>query len=145
MITARLIAALFCLSGSLAFSADLLEPMKAIEQFGAITIGDGSSYFSFAKDGSFQSGPLNISGRTMKGYWIKGENGRFVVTARLGWINGVSTGNEYRRIVFQIWNGSKNGKKTMIAPGLAEPDFDCYFLIDEMITIPKPAKPIPLP
>lgn len=139
----HLLAVLFCLSCSPAFSADVLAPMKAIEQFGAITIGDGSSFFSFAKDGSFNSGPLGQSGRTMKGYWSKDEDGRFVVTARMGWINGLSLPDQYRRIVFRISHVSKNGKKGITSPWTAEPDFDSYFLIEEMTTIPKPAKPIP--
>ncbi|MCX6852455.1 MAG: hypothetical protein NTY98_26490 [Verrucomicrobia bacterium] len=139
----HLIAVLFYLSCSPAFSADVLEPMKAIEQFGAITIGDGSSFFSFAKDGSFDSGPLGESGRSLKGYWFKDENGMFVVTARLGWVNGLSLNDQYRRIVFHISHVSKNGKKGITSPWTAEPDFDSYFLIDEMIAIPKPAKPIP--
>lgn len=139
----HLLAVLFCLSCSPAFSADVLEPMKAIEQFGAITIGDGSSFFSFAKDGSFNSGPLGQSGRTMKGYWSKDEDGRFVVTAKFGWINGLSLDEQYRRIVFRISHVSKNAKKGITSPWTAEPDFDSYFLIEEMTTIPKPEKPIP--
>ena len=137
----HLLAVLFCLSCSPVFSADLLEPGKAIEQFGAITIGDGSSFFTFSKDGSFNSGPLGMSGRTMKGYWFKDEDGMFVVTAKFGWINGLSLDEQYRRIVFRISHVSRHVKEGK-TPHVAEPDFDSYFLINEMITIPKPEKPI---
>lgn len=138
----HLLAVLLCLSGSLAFSADVLEPIKAIKQFGAITINDGSSFFTFSEGGAFRSGPLGISGRTMNGYWSVNDDGQFIVTVRLGWVNGISARNQYRRIVFHISHVSKRAGQpgSAINPG---DDFDSYFLIEEMTTISKPEKPIP--
>ena len=116
---------------------------QAIEQFGRVSISDGTSYFTFAKDGSFDSGPLGLSGRTLRGRWTTGVDGRIVVTARLGLKNGISSGDQYRRIVFFIWHVPQ---RTRELPTTSEPfasPFDSHFLIEEMLQIPKPSKDFP--
>ena len=116
-----------------------LPPLKAMEQFGSISITDGSSFFTFSKDGSFRSGPLGISGREFEGRWTA-DDSRFTVTAKLGWINGTSTGHDYRRIVFVIYSVRKRPPETNPSFGGAHPKlFDGYFLIDELVRIPEPA------
>ena len=136
---------LFFSAASLVAAADdtLIPPLKAIEQFGGIAISDGSSYFRFSKDGSFESGPIGISGRTMKGHWTKNSDGFFVATARLGWVNGISSGDQYRRIVFHISHVTKRAVPLKPGFGTSAEIFDSYFLIDEMVSIPKPAEEIP--
>ena len=116
-----------------------LPPLKAIEQFGSISITDGSSFFTFSKDSSFRSGPLGISGREFEGHWTA-EGARLVVTAKLGWMNGASTGHDYRRIVFVIYSVRRRSPETKSSLGGAHPELsDCYFLIDELVSIPEPA------
>jgi hypothetical protein len=126
--------------------ADAMKSAEtAIEQFGGISICDGSSFFTFSKDGSFESGPLGMSGRTMKGHWTKDADGHLVATARLGWINGASSGDQYRRIVFFISHVSKRKEEgDKIRHGFAPSTlFDSYFFIEEMMSIPKPREEIP--
>lgn len=116
-----------------------IPALQAIEQFGGITITDGSSFFTFSKDGSFQSGPLGMSGRAFKGRWIS-SGLTFKVTAKLGWINGLSTDQEYRRIDFVIYHVQKRQPKEKPFNGKQPELFDSYFFIDELVKIPKPAE-----
>jgi hypothetical protein len=115
-----------------------IPPLKAIEQFGSISIADGSSFFTFSKDGSFQSGPLGLSGRTFEGRWTA-SNLTFTVIAKLGWVNGASTDQDYRRIVFVIYDVWKRRPDTKPFRRSQPEFFDSYFLIDELAKIPKPA------
>src|SRR4051812_17007440 len=84
-----------------------MPPLKAIEKFGSISIADGSSFFTFSKDGSFQSGPLGISGRAFEGRWTASGDYTFSVIAKVGWVNGASSGQDFRRIVFAIYHVRK--------------------------------------
>ncbi len=134
-----LLAFLLCAAPLIATAEeDSFSPLKAIKQFGGISITDGSSFFTFSKDGSFRSGPLGISGREFEGHWTA-DGPRLVVTAKLGWINGVSTGHDYRRIVFVIYSVRRRPPENKPSLGGAQPElFDCYFLIDELVSIPEP-------
>lgn len=114
-----------------------LDPAKVIEADGSIALEDGSSYYIFLKDGGFSSGPIGLSGRTLDGTWKSPEPGRFVVTARKGWINGLSTGSSYHRIVFSIRPGKKEPLRSGSIPALMK--FAAYFLIEEFVEIPAPA------
>ena len=119
------------------------SPLNAIKHFGSITIADGGSYFTFSKDGAFHSGPLGMSGRELDGHWTAraGETGdatTFTVIAKAGWMNGLEVNDDYRRIVFEIYDVQKRGsnqKPTSFAPA---PLFDGYYYIDELVRIPKP-------
>jgi hypothetical protein len=120
-----------------------ISALQAIDRFGQVSISDGTSYFTFAKDGSFDSGPLGLSGRTLRGRWTTGVDGRIVVTARLGLKNGISSGDQYRRIVFFIWDVPQ---RTGDLPATSEPSvvpLHSHFLIEEMLQIPKPSKDLP--
>ena len=123
---------------AIAEEASLL-PLKAIEQFGSISITDGSSFYMFSKDGSFRSGPLGMSGRELEGRWTADET-RFTVTAKLGWVNGASMGHDYRRIVFVIYSVRKHPppQTDPFVAGAHPEFFDGYFLIDELVRIPEP-------
>jgi hypothetical protein len=123
-----------------------IPPLQAIQEFGGTSVSDGSSYYTFSKGGSFDSGPLTASGRTMKGRWVKDADGRLVATARLGWINGLSSGDQYRHIVFYVSNVSKRAEPATpaVMPGFSTSAefFDSYFYIDEMTPIPKPSEEV---
>ena len=113
------IALLFLLLTSAQFIAAAedtrMPPLKAIEQFGSISITDGSSFFTFSKNGTFRSGPLGESGREFEGHWTA-SNTTFTAIAKLGWMNGASTGKDYRRIVFVIYYVQKRPPETK--PGM---------------------------
>lgn len=129
-------------------------PDPAIEmQKSGITLTDGSSFYTFAKDGTFKSGPLGMSGRTFAGHWKLGEHhagsaAKVIVEAKFGWDNGMSPLDEYRRIVFFIYSGTttryapaKDGNGNSQDRGeMPENYYKCYWIIDEFTKISKPSK-----
>jgi hypothetical protein len=120
-----------------------LPPLKAIEQWGSISISDGSSYFTFARDGSFHSGPFGASGHTLDGHWTARDETMFTVIATAGWENGEAESEDYRRIVFDIRNLQKRPR--LDKPVLSAPIqlFEGYFIIRELVKIPKPGDEFP--
>ena len=66
-------------------------PEKIIQNEGQFVFSDGSSYFRFVKGGSFLSGPMGESGRTIIGTWKTNPgSSSFEVTGKLGWLNGLT-------------------------------------------------------
>ena len=128
-------------------------PDPAIEmQESGITLTDGSSFYTFAKDGTFSSEPLGVSGRTFKGHWkledhSAGTAAKVIVEAKLGWINGMSANDDHRRIVFFIYSGKTTpyrhprgcDGKPLVFGAFPESYYKCYWPIDEFIKITKPA------
>ena len=143
--------AAYCIATAAAMAAEpvLYEPYEAIEKFGGFAVSDGSSYFSFSKDGTFISGPMRgESGRTMTGRWAKAKDHRFLIaTVKLGWDNGFQPAQpEYRRVAFLVSYLRKSPKPTTPMHERSIEIFDSYFLIDEMTIIPQPPEePKPSP
>ncbi|HCU23670.1 MAG TPA: hypothetical protein DF383_01535, partial [Deltaproteobacteria bacterium] len=48
-------------------AAEYTQATDIIQAEGEFVTTDGSSYFSFRKDGTFSSGPLSMSGRQIEG------------------------------------------------------------------------------
>jgi hypothetical protein len=115
-----------------------MPALKAMEQFGSISISDGSSFFTFSKDGSFRSEPLGTSGRTLEGRWTVSDGIRFSVIAKLSWVNGGSSEQDYRRIVFVIYHVRKRPPEPELSARSRIDLFDSYFFIDELVKIPRP-------
>ena len=121
---------------------DRIPPLQAVEKSKAITISDGVSFYTFKADGSFASGPIGFSGRTINGTW-KVDKGRpnvpFVVEGRWSWVNGISRNDDFRRMVFSLWPGSFRPAVGAERDGFLSADqiFDCYFVIDELSPIKK--------
>lgn len=111
---------------------------SAIEEYGGFTITDGSSYFTFSKDGKFNSGPMGLSGRQLKGAWTLADNSEFTVIAKIEWANGMQPVDEYRRIVFRISSVRKRAVRPTVSLGAPTELFDSYCLIEEFVKIPKP-------
>ena len=119
------------------------HPQEALDKFGKFTITDNSSYFTFSKDGTFQSGPMSMSGRELRGTWTLADKTQLTVTAKVGWMNGLQPRDDYRRIVFRIsFLQKRSAPPPKFSMGPADL-FDGYCLIEELVTIPKPkdAKP----
>ncbi len=118
----------------------VIPPIQAIQEKGSVTISDGSSFYTFRKDGTFDSGPLGFGGRTISGRWRLDEsrpNPAFVVDGKWGWINGLSRSDDLRRIVFDIRPGKF--RKASVEEGQWYPEiFQCYFLIEELVPQSKP-------
>ena len=141
-----IIIAFQLLGASRGYSGSELDAGLEMTKSG-LTLIDGSSSYTFSKDGSFSSRPLNsICGRTFTGKWVKIDE-RVEVTAEEGWINGLHSPN-YRRIVFIIGSGKSvpyitpddpTGKLAIMFQN-PKTYFKCYWLIDEMTKIQAPLK-----
>jgi hypothetical protein len=121
-----------------------LDPAKVLETNGVLTITDGSSFYVFRTNGTFSSMPVDgFSGRTFHGTWtpdFSSAVAKFTAVAQMGWINGISSGDEYRKIVFFIYMGHEKAAGTDYRYSPTKTIFDCYFIIDELVKIPKPDK-----
>jgi hypothetical protein len=115
-------------------------PQEALDKFGAFTITDGSSYFTFSRDGKFKSGPMGLSGRELNGTWTVADKTEMTVIARVGWMNGHQPQDDYRRIVLSISSLRKRERATQPTVSFGAPAdlFDGYFYIEEFVKIPKP-------
>ena len=58
------------------------------------------------------------------------------------WINGMSSNDDYRRIVFAVYGGDKKPNNLGCLSGHAAPKevWAGYYLIEELTKIPKPTK-----
>ena len=113
-------------------------PQEALDKFGAFTITDGSSYFTFSRDGKFKSGPMGLSGRELSGTWTVADKTEMTVVARVGWMNGLQPQDDYRRIVLRISSLHKRTTQPAVSFGAPADLFDGYFYIEEFVKISKP-------
>jgi hypothetical protein len=118
-----------------------------------IVLLDGSSSYTFSKDGKFTSTPLDWGGRTFEGNWemLEGKSGglaKVIVRAKEGWRDGIQPSDSFRRIVFIIFGGDTvpyvrpddpTGKLARMCQN-PKAYFKCYWLIDEMTKIEAPHK-----
>ena len=118
-----------------------------------IVLLDGSSSYTFSKDGRFTSTPLDMSGRTFVGKWklVEGKSGgaaTVTVEAKEGWRDGIQPGDSFRRIVFVVYPGSidpyirsddPTGKLAVMCQN-PKSYFKCYWFIDEMAKVDAPSK-----
>jgi hypothetical protein len=142
-----IVGALFTLAAFLprvqAWDTSHLAPEDVLRKQGTLALTDGSSFFVFAKDGSFHSFPAGLSGRSLDGKWVVTDHDPavFTVEAHLSWVNGISSASEYRRIVFAVYRGHNRPSDLKSFAGQAPKEvWDGYFLIEELVKIPKPAK-----
>ena len=118
------------------------EPLELIKTEGELVLTDNASFFVFKADGTSQSFPSGISGRTLTGTWKNppGEPAIFEVIALHSWMNGASLPDDYRKINFAIYSG----KTKAITPGpmasSVKKVFEGYWLIQELTKVPKPKK-----
>ena len=119
-----------------------IDPFAAIQSQGNITISDGSSFYRFGKDGSFLSDSVQGNGgRTIKGTWKRSTNRAnisFIVVGQWGWINGLGSGEDFRMMVLDVRYGTFRARRPNESPEMGNRIFDCYFLIDELHSVPKP-------
>jgi hypothetical protein len=130
----------FLLVFSFVRAADFPEPLEIIQKEGKFVFTDGSSYYLFKKDYTFESGPLGMSGREISGTW-KAEDGFFVVNGKWGWLNGGSQSDDYRKMVLYVARPDsveKEDKSTFASGILGMKVYKCYFEIEELRKISKP-------
>jgi hypothetical protein len=113
-----------------------------IQAEGEFLTTDGSSYFLFKKDGSFDSGPLSMSGREIQGRWKPEGDYQFVIEGRWGWMNGLSAVNDRRKLVLNIqppFSLQAEGSDNPFIPrsGKSAPKiYRCYVTIEELVKLP---------
>lgn len=130
---------LLCVTSNVVAS-DFPEPLQIIENEGQFIFTDGSSYYSFKKDGTFISEPLGISGREITGTWEL-QDRVFVIQGRWSWMNGLSPRDDYRRMKLAIYRPVS----TEIVESLSLVDgnvnvkiYKCYFVVEELQKIARP-------
>jgi len=132
------------------FGADKqFSALEIINTEGILTISDGSSTYTFKKDGTFVSMPVGISGRTIEGKWSSlGVQSpmdltvRFVVNGKWGWVNGISPNDDHRTMALWIYPVSSPTQVRVCWPFLGSSNlnakvYKCYFLIDELRKKPE--------
>jgi hypothetical protein len=134
-----LASVVLCLAGT-----STNDPTTVFRTDGVLIITDGSSFYLFRTNGTFVSTPAGLSGRTFEGTctWSSDENKlSFSVKAREGWWNGPGSGDDYR-IALDVWSGKKKPPEGLYPPHVVRTNevYDCYFLIREMVVLPKTTK-----
>ena len=126
---------------------------QIIQREGRLAFTDDSSLYDFEKNGSFYSKPLGLSGRTIEGTWkLAAANdfaGSLVVQGTWGWVNGVSAINDRREMTVSVYPRPRQLKKkedeAFLFSAQSTPQREtlhsCYFVIDELIALPKPPLP----
>jgi len=76
--------------------------LEIINDEGQFAFTDGSSLYRFFEDGSFLMEPIGISGRAIEGFWKSTDQGVMEITGLWTWYNGVSSINDYRKMVIFI-------------------------------------------
>ena len=120
------------------------EPRGALELIkaeGELVLTDTASFFVFKADGTFQSSPNGMSGRTLSGTWksAPGEPLLFEVIAQHSWLNGASAKDDYRKLVFAIYPGTTRAFTPSLGASVKRV-FDGYWLIQELTKVAKPKK-----
>jgi hypothetical protein len=134
LLIACLIAAVCAPAG-----AQRQSPDQVIRESGALVITDGASYYRFNRDSSFDSGPLGISGRIIKGRW-RGDGQPFIIEGQWTWINGASASGDYRRMTMHVGGTSGSGTdESLILSGRSSSAriHRVYFHIDEIVPLPR--------
>ncbi len=139
-------------SAALAAPAPSVPPSayQIIQKEGRLAFTDGSSYYDFERNGTFYSGPLGLSGRTIEGTWklatVNDFAGPLVIQGTWGWANGFSAVNDRREMTMAVYPRTGQPKRkedeANLSPVGSAPRRaklrSCYFVIDELVALPKP-------
>lgn len=116
--------------------------LDIIKKEGQFVFTDGSSYYRFSSDGSFDSGPLSFSGRTINGKWKIDGVYKFTIEGQWGWMNGMSSINDNRRLIltvqpdFILQPAPDKQTKNIILDSKAYPKiYRCYFAVEELVKL----------
>jgi hypothetical protein len=131
-------------------AAERLSPEEIIQREGHFVFTDGTSFFYFRKDNTFESGPvIGISGQTISGRWRHpGSSGDWVIEGQWGWINGINVRDDFRRMVMRVSSAEPTGETIpasfrflMPTSASTEPArlYKAYFTIQELAKIAPPA------
>ena len=111
-----------------------------LKKEGQFVFTDASSYFRFNKDGTFDSGPLKVSGRTIRGKWKAEGDYSYVVEGDWGWLNGVSPKVDRRKLTLYVFpplsEQTMDPEQLEFIPKKSKTAIKihkCYVVIDEII------------
>lgn len=130
---------LFCLCTPV-FSEQFPLVEEIIKAEGQFVFTDGSSYYRLDKDGTFESGPLSLSGRTISGKWHTNPgSSSFEINGKWGFMNGLSLKDDERKMVMII-NAPQSISSEKAEPWAAsfkQPTkiYQTYFIIQQLIYI----------
>jgi hypothetical protein len=120
-------------------AAEYSRAFEIIQKEGQFVFMDGSSYYRLWANGTFDSGPVSISGRTISGKWKTDGDYRFIIEGEWGWMNGINKANDNRTLVLAIeppfaLQPQSAKPPTMFIPSSKDPPriYKCYFIIDEL-------------
>jgi len=121
-----------------------LDFQKVLKQQGFVWLQDSGSNYVFESNGTFQSAPIGMSGRTLQGFWKQDDQTDPIieVEAERGWVNGRSVIADFRKISFYVGslgtlkkqNGALwlNGKRKM------DSLYQTYWFVDSLERMSKP-------
>ena len=124
------------------YATEFPQASEIVQSEGQFVFTDGSSYYMFKKDGTFTSGPLDISGREINGKWELHDERAFVIRGQWTWINGLSPRDDYRQMeiwVYRPMSAEIVPRLSFVGGGLNVKVYKCYFVIDQLTKIPKPS------
>jgi hypothetical protein len=127
-----------------AIASEYSSVFDLIQKEGQFMFADGSSYFLFKKDSSFESGPLGISGRSITGTWKRAGENSLVIEGNWSWVNGLSDPNDIRRLTITVYSPfilqpdreSDRAKIRARRYPAQTPLYKCYFIVDELMKMP---------
>lgn len=129
------------IAASAVAAQELPQVSDIIQNEGQFAFTDSASYYLFRSDGRFESGPLGLSGRTIAGHWKLRRDRAFEIEGKWGWVNGLSPRDDFRRMTLSLSGPSDPTEPKDLSP-VSPPEFfkvyKCYFVIDELVKIPKP-------
>jgi hypothetical protein len=119
-------------------------PDQVIRDDGSLLLTDGSSFYRFNRDSSFDSGPLGLSGRTITGRWRLDGSSGFIIEGKWSWINGLALTDDFRRMTLRIGNvESPTNTDTLVLSGRRGPArvHRGYWFVESIVSLPPPAIP----
>ncbi len=128
----------FCFVACIAVAAELPSVAEIIRQKGTFSFTDGSSVFTFERNGQFSLGPVPMgeSGRTIDGMWTNNGTGIFVIAGKWGWMNGLSKTDDFREMKILVSLRQQDPVGQGSAGPVKRPTlYDVYFTIESLAPI----------
>ncbi|MBD3369027.1 hypothetical protein GF402_01535 [Candidatus Fermentibacteria bacterium] len=127
------IALSFLITAILATGQQPPSVIEIIEEEGQFAFTDGSSTYLFLQDGSFFLEPTTLSGRSIEGQWKSIGTGWMEITGTWGWYNGISSANDYRRMVLYInVRSTETENSELLWRSENHRMYDVYCIVDEL-------------
>ena len=122
---------------------DVPSITKIIGETGSFAFTDGSSVYTFKKDGTFKLLPVKNMARCVSGTWTNrvGSDETFVVQGLWAWVDGISKIDDYREMTLLVHLLDPKPLRRQIKSTASQVDlYDVYFTIEDIhpINVEKP-------